>query len=255
MQPAGPNGTVSPPVQVFVSKEFRGNAVRYHYRVANGSAFPIAGLAIGYSPDVDNLQLNLAPSGWNAETKSTPDTSFAGPSGWSFEVTSAEEDSVGMVEWRSEDSTKAIWGGESANTFFVTLPRDDPPYEHGIWTAFLAIGDATHYTGTLRPEDPGARSARTSLDSGTGVTSFLDSSRKGARIVFSLPPNLSYAVSIFNAHGYLVRFVTNGVSNSATTSLHWNGRDTEGRHVPPGTYFIQVTSGTDERFGRLVFPR
>jgi len=151
MTPVQPDA-IHPP-QVFVSKEIRDRSVVYHYRVLNGSPVPIAGLAIGYDPDSERVQLNFSPSGWSFDSDLHHAT-YGAPPGWAFEVIPSEEDSVGMIEWTSRDSTGFIGPGRSADQFFVKVPSLDPPYEHGRWTLFPALGDIAHFTGTLQPDSP-----------------------------------------------------------------------------------------------------
>jgi hypothetical protein len=150
MSPRLPNAPSHP--QVFVSKEVQDSSVVYHYRVVNGSPVPMAGLAIGYDPDSARLQLNFAPSGWDFDADH-PHTAYGAPPGWAFEVIPSEEDSVGMIEWTSKDSTGFIGPGQSASQFAVKVPSVDPPYEHGSWTLFPALGDVAHFTGILQPDN------------------------------------------------------------------------------------------------------
>ncbi len=60
-----------------------------------------------------------------------------------------------------------------------------------------------------------------------------------------LPPNdMDYAVRIYNLYGSLVKTLYNGKSNRDDWRvLTWNCRDDNGKVVPQGIYFIQVTDG------------
>jgi hypothetical protein len=139
------------PVDVYVFAEVEDSSVTYHYRVVNRTASPIAGLAVGYDPDSERVQLNFAPVGWDMDA-TQPHTTYGAPPGWVLEVIPSEEDSVGMIQWTCMDSTRFIEEGRSSDLFFVKIPSIDPPYEHGRWTLFPAMGDVAHYTGTLQPD-------------------------------------------------------------------------------------------------------
>lgn len=141
----------SAPVQVYVSKQTVGGGVRYHYRVANGSAFPIKGLTVGYDRETAQAYLNLLPAGWT-EDSGTPSSSLSAPQGWSSQFTPTEEDSLGMVEWTTMDDSKALLGGQSASGFEVLVPQADNGYESGHWTVYTMSPDTPSYSGVLVAE-------------------------------------------------------------------------------------------------------
>ncbi len=61
-------------------------------------------------------------------------------------------------------------------------------------------------------------------------------------IKFALPTGGTYELLIFDASGRRVRSFA-GIGASGEQSVHWDGRDSGGRHVASGTYFYQLTAG------------
>jgi hypothetical protein len=243
------------PVQVFVSKRVDGSYIRYSYRVANGSAFPIKGLTIGYDRATGKAGLNVLPAGWS-EDSGTPVGSYLAPTGWTFETTPSEEDSVGMDDWTTTDDSRAILGGQSSSDFSVLLQEADPPYETGSWTVYTGAGDTPFYSGVLQYENPTGVSSGTSLDGDTGVHASPNPTSGGGRITFSLPSRLLYEVAIFDARGRLVRNLKQGVSSGGKVMLGWDGRDDRGRATASGVYFVRVKTGNNgQRFARFVISR
>ncbi len=59
-------------------------------------------------------------------------------------------------------------------------------------------------------------------------------------------------VDVFDAQGRLVRRVVNKQMAAGTTSLMWDGRDSAGKSVAGGVYFVRVKTPTTVRFGRIT---
>ncbi|GJM43597.1 MAG: hypothetical protein DHS20C21_04390 [Gemmatimonadota bacterium] len=61
---------------------------------------------------------------------------------------------------------------------------------------------------------------------------------------FAVPANApSHSVAVFDISGRLVRQLANGAVAAGMHSVTWNGRDTAGREVSAGIYFVQLTVG------------
>jgi hypothetical protein len=84
---------------------------------------------------------------------------------------------------------------------------------------------------------------------GSGALATLSASpfRAGTRL--TLAADLGATVRIHGADGREVRTlsVARGVS-----SIEWDGRDTDGRPVPPGVYFLDVRQGERRQVLRAV---
>lgn len=139
------------PIQVYVARERSGDNVLYRYRITNQGKFLVKGVTVGYDFDADRAYLTLLPLGWTEET-GTPASSVSSPLGWAFETTPSEEDSVGMISWTTHDDSKAIQAGQTRSGFEVLLPRADPGYDSGRWTAFVQGADRPYYSGSLAHE-------------------------------------------------------------------------------------------------------
>lgn len=58
---------------------------------------------------------------------------------------------------------------------------------------------------------------------------------------------------VFDLSGRLVRTLSDGeIAAGRTQSVTWDGRDSTGREVPSGTYFIRLTTSDDVRHVRIV---
>ena len=64
----------------------------------------------------------------------------------------------------------------------------------------------------------------------------------------AVPPVLS----IHDASGRLLRTLVRDVSGEADRSLGWDGRDGQGRRLPPGPYFYRGDSRPEEIRGKVV---
>ncbi len=243
----------SSPIQVFVSKDLSGSHIRYRYRVVNGGANPVKALKIGYDRLNDELQLSIAPFGWDGNA--TPSSGFEAPSSWSFQAIPAEEDSVGMVEWETNADSSAIHSGQSVSEFAVILPDEDPMYEQGSWMVNTTGGGTPFYTGLLSYENPTGVEEEASLDRGRQIWAIPNPTSGGARIQFVLPSRSSYEVSVFDVQGRLVRRLDLGLSVGGITRLMWDGRDASGVRVASGMYFLRLKSGERERITRIVMLR
>ena len=72
----------------------------------------------------------------------------------------------------------------------------------------------------------------------------------------SLTPALSNLrvgeVAILDVSGRLVRRILRGPVAAARHEILWDGRDDEGRLVPPGVYFCRIQAGTAAATRRVV---
>jgi flagellar hook capping protein FlgD len=65
----------------------------------------------------------------------------------------------------------------------------------------------------------------------------------GAALVrFALPAPGRVRVTIHDLAGRLVRLLADETSEAGSRSLLWDGRDEQGRRVPPGPYFLRLDS-------------
>ncbi|MDD3633569.1 MAG: T9SS type A sorting domain-containing protein, partial [Candidatus Cloacimonetes bacterium] len=62
-------------------------------------------------------------------------------------------------------------------------------------------------------------------------------------ITFSLPKEETAFLGIYNVKGQLVKTLINGIMNSGTHRVQWNGLDDAGNSVSSGIYFYTLQSG------------
>jgi hypothetical protein len=73
----------------------------------------------------------------------------------------------------------------------------------------------------------------------------------GTAIRFVLPAASDVAIRVCDARGRLVRRLTDHLS-AGTQEIHWDGRDEQGRDVPSGVLFYELTANAARRTGRMV---
>ncbi|MFN8548898.1 MAG: FlgD immunoglobulin-like domain containing protein [Candidatus Eisenbacteria bacterium] len=64
------------------------------------------------------------------------------------------------------------------------------------------------------------------------------------------------AVALFDLAGRRVRRMFNGSIEAGVTWITWDGRDDQGRHLPPGIYFVRARTGDGDAGARItLLPR
>jgi PAS domain-containing protein len=77
-------------------------------------------------------------------------------------------------------------------------------------------------------------------------------SREAIRIVYFLPSAAVSRVAIFDAQGRIVRRLPRPEPFAGWRVAEWDGLDGEGRRIPPGSYWVRVTTPEETRTARLV---
>ncbi len=242
-----PLGTPEPPpVRVLVSKARRGHDVLYRYRVVNGSPFRITSVVIGDDYYRNQPELRI----WGGEDDALTDTTS--PPGWHFEAIPTEEDSIGSIAWEINDSTTAILGVSELAGFSIARPAEEAAYENGHWAAYLNSARQSSYAGRLAVDRGTASSAK--LLANTGVTLEPNPAHGSVAISFTKTGD-GLAVEVFDANGGLVKYLAMPRAKPGKRRVVWDGTDSAGAAVPPGTYLVRVDTGTIERSARLIWMR
>jgi hypothetical protein len=69
---------------------------------------------------------------------------------------------------------------------------------------------------------------------------------------FFLPEEGPARIVVFDIAGRHVATLADGEKNSGYHSVEWSGVNTEGHHVPSGTYFVQLESNGEQRTQKVV---
>ncbi len=80
-------------------------------------------------------------------------------------------------------------------------------------------------------------------------------SRAEATLLLDLPQPAAVAVRVLSADGRCVRRLDLGTQPAGRTTLHWDGRDEQGRPVAAGTYFLQARLGNASETRSVVLLR
>ena len=72
-------------------------------------------------------------------------------------------------------------------------------------------------------------------------------------IRFTLPKEAATAFTVYDAAGRRVASLGRGTWEAGESRIVWSGRDTEGRRVAPGVYFVRgTTSDGDHATARVT---
>lgn len=75
-----------------------------------------------------------------------------------------------------------------------------------------------------------------------GVRISPNPTRGGTTVSFAVPVADYVSVAVFDAAGRIVRTLTDRSHGAGIVSLSWDGRDSSGREVPAGGYFVRITT-------------
>ncbi|MGH2570624.1 MAG: FlgD immunoglobulin-like domain containing protein, partial [bacterium] len=64
--------------------------------------------------------------------------------------------------------------------------------------------------------------------------------------------SVDLAIGVYDLAGRLVRRLHDGPVGSGTTPFAWDGRDSEGRRVAAGMYFVRATGGRQVETAKSV---
>jgi len=126
----------------------------------------------------------------------------------------------------------------------------------GVTYYFVVDGeteeDSGHYcfniSSSVSAEEKEA-SLRTSLSVSPTFTS------GNTDIEFSISGNSYVNLVVYNALGQPVRTLKAGNLSAGTYSVAWNGLDNHGALLPPGVYFVKLSTGSAESVKKLVLIR
>ncbi len=141
---------------------------------------------------------------------------------------------------------------EAEQTTWVTTLLDGTYY----WRAYA--GDGT-YRSTLSDaisfEVQGTSGVGDILIGGPRLRVLDNVGSGNARLELSLPGSSDVSVAIYDARGARVRQLHSGNMPSGTTTMVWDGRDTQGRAAASGVYFVHMTTGSEALSGRVIVVR
>jgi len=76
--------------------------------------------------------------------------------------------------------------------------------------------------------------------------------RGEVKIVFEIPTESRVTLRIYDPAGRLVRTILDDVKKSGRYKLIWDGRDKNGRALPPGIYFLMMEGGSFRKTQKLI---
>lgn len=78
---------------------------------------------------------------------------------------------------------------------------------------------------------------------------------RDARLLAAVPVAMRARVALFDLNGRQVRLLSDGTLPAGETHLTWDRRDDAGQRVPPGVYFVRLSTALGARLARLVVVR
>ncbi|MDI6809051.1 MAG: FlgD immunoglobulin-like domain containing protein [Candidatus Eisenbacteria bacterium] len=64
----------------------------------------------------------------------------------------------------------------------------------------------------------------------------------GTTVRYNLPDKMRVTLTIYDASGRLVAKLVDQTQETGEHSVYWSGRNSQGRAVAPGTYFVRLTA-------------
>ena len=72
--------------------------------------------------------------------------------------------------------------------------------------------------------------------------------------LYGLPEQVPVELVIYTLDGRLVATVPQGLQTAGPQTARWDGRDAEGRALPPGVYLISVALQSERRAAAVLRP-
>ena len=79
--------------------------------------------------------------------------------------------------------------------------------------------------------------------------------RAGTRLAWSLAQSGPVELALYDPSGRRVRVLERGVRSAGPGGVTWDGRDDNGRQLPPGLYFVRLEAGAARWGGKVVLAR
>ena len=175
---------------------------------------------------------------------------------------------------RFTDTTAAVYYRQTGELEFTEATAE---FADGVWTAILppvsedfayylaghAVSGDSDYLVTL-PDDAPAITFDVTVGQSTAVpgsltaravlSSYPNPFNPQTTISFSLERDQWAEIGVYELTGKRVTVLTDRVYDAGRHSLTWNGRDSQGRAMPSGTYFVRLVteSGVEARKVMLV---
>jgi hypothetical protein len=150
------------------------------------------------------------------------------------------------------DSTKEIWLPPYFGTWEPRLAIDKNYRIHALWHQAVDTLEAALFyyceTETAIEEAP-------SVELGPPLQAYPNPFRDRVSLQISLDPEASLEPRIYDASGRLVRSFGPLQPGTGFVLVDWKGRDSQGRQVPAGSYFLTVRRGEEEFSLKIVRTR
>ena len=213
--------------------------------------------------DIDGGMTTLTTPALNMTGMTDPQIHFAR---WYFMNSPGEPDSflidisgdgVAWVKARSTITSEPFWKHETIRVRDYITPtsgvrvrfiaQDQPP--EGIVEA--AIDDFAFYdvgitSGAEEPAPPAAMTVSAPRP---------NPARKSASLTLSLPAPARALVAVYDLAGREVRALLDGIAPTGPTTLVWDGRNSRGREVSSGVYWIRAQAAGQGIERKLVWVR
>ncbi len=136
----------------------------------------------------------------------------------------------GMAQATKADLVEISWPGGKTERYYDVPVNQQVNYVEGQATAVAESPISLPTSLKLHPSYPNPFAMNAS------------SMRAEIVIPFELPIASEVEISVFDVQGRRVATLFDGVKNSGTHRLVWNGRDASGNAVSAGIYFVQMKS-------------
>ena len=155
-------------------------------------------------------------------------------------------DTETLVTYRIEEEHLA--GGDTQFEFFLRIGGD--------YFAAIIDSESDDWYTQVRPYSFAIRSVG-SQRSGISILNNVINPRNDERtsIQYRLDRTASVAITVFNLTGDIIRVLQRGTQQSGTHIVEWDGRNSRGRPVARGLYFIRFVSSDTDEYRKVIIIR
>jgi hypothetical protein len=119
-------------------------------------------------------------------------------------------------------------------------------------TATDTFGNTSEFSETFPNPEGIEEEPPVFVDRGTSLETYPNPSLHGTVIFYELPKAGEISLAIYDADGRLIRTLVARSQQAGYHTVHWNGKDNEGRIVPSGIYFCCFKLGYLTCFEKTV---
>ena len=153
---------------------------------------------------------------------------------------------------QTETETKTLTADWQQYSMAATAPTGTAnPVFHSRVTFTAAAGDIVDVDGVVMSSGAGVGDSESALGA-YRLSAHPNPFKPSTKISFRIPEAGHVALDVYDVSGRQVTTLADGYSQSGEFVATWDGRDTAGREVRPGIYFVRVVAGGHTASRKIV---